>query len=127
MTTRLLAAHPVLMAHDVATSLQFWRRLGFEVAFADAEVAPKYACVTRDNVELHLQWADAGQWVDGVDRPAYRFLVDDVDALFRAFDASGAIAPSGSPWAAPGDTPWGTREFHMRDPGGNVLQFYRDR
>ena len=31
----------------------------------------------------------------------------------------------GSPWALPGDTPWGTREFHVRDPGGNGLHFYQ--
>lgn len=127
MPARLQAVHPVLMARDVAASLGFWRRLGFAVAFADDAVAPKYACVTRDGVELHLQWADAGQWVAGLDRPAYRFFVDDVDALYREFDASGVLVPSDSPWAAPGDTPWGTREFHMRDPGGSVLQFYRDR
>ena len=26
-------------------------------------------------------------------------------------------------WAVPANTPWGTREFHVRDPGGNVLLF----
>jgi uncharacterized glyoxalase superfamily protein PhnB len=24
------------------------------------------------------------------------------------------------------DTSWGTREFHVRDPDGNGLQFYAD-
>jgi hypothetical protein len=27
--------------------------------------------------------------------------------------------------STPGDTPWGTREFHVLDPDGNGLQFYR--
>lgn len=32
-----------------------------------------------------------------------------------------------SPWAAPADTPWSTREFHLRDPAGISLQIYRPR
>ena len=58
----------------------------------------------------------------------YRLLVSDVDGLYRAFRSAGAIpdhALAFSPWSSPGDTPWGTREFHLRDPDGNGLQFYR--
>lgn len=124
----ILAIHPVLAARDVAASIRFYRLLGFEPSFQDDAREPKYAALERDGVELHLQWADPGQWVEGADRPALRFLVDDVDALHAQFVASGAAnaaSSDGSPWAAPADTPWGTREFHLRDPGGNSLQFYR--
>ena len=124
------AIQPVLAARDVAVSIRFYRLLGFDPSFQDDAQAPKYAVVHRDGLELHLQWADAGQWVDGLDRPACRFLVDDVDALHAQFVASGAVnatSSDGSPWAAPADTPWGTREFHLRDPGGNSLQFHRPR
>jgi hypothetical protein len=71
---------------------------------------------------------DASQWAYPGDRPTYRFLVEDVDALYRELQDRGALpdpAVGGSPWARPGDTPWGTREFHVRDPSGNLLQFYR--
>ena len=127
MHAELRAVHPVLMARDVAASARFFSRLGFAVVFQDAADGPRYAGLRRDAVELHLQWADAGQWDHPGDRPAYRFLVDDVDVLFRELAADGALAEyaSGSPWAQPGDTPWGTREFHLRDPGGNSLQFYQ--
>lgn len=115
------------MCRDVAESLRFYERLGFAVTFQDDPAGPRYAAVRRDAVELHLQWADAGQWADPVDRPVYRFLAPDVDALYAEFVAGGVIGPdaSGGPWATPANTPWGTREFHHRDPGGNVLQFYR--
>jgi hypothetical protein len=126
MNATIQAAHPVLACHSVETSAQFYERLRFALVFQDDAAAPTYAVVRRDGVELHLQWADAGQWVDGLDRPAYRFLVDDADALYAEFAAVVDAASFGNgPWRAPGDTPWGTREFHMRDPGGNVLQFYR--
>lgn len=123
----LTAAHPVLACRDVAESVRFYRALGFDVAFQDDPAAPAYAAIRRDRVELHLQWADAGQFIEGLDRPAYRFVVDDVDALHAELAA--VVDPSvfgTGPWKTPGDTPWGTREFHLRDPAGNVLQFYRD-
>ncbi|QJW93751.1 VOC family protein [Frigoriglobus tundricola] len=126
MPADITAVHPVLMARDVTASIDFYVRLGFATAFRDDPTVPRYAAIRRGRVELHLQWADPGQWAHPGDRPAYRFLAPDVDALHAEFVAAGALAAgaSGSPWAVPKETPWGTREFHVRDPGGNVLQFY---
>lgn len=126
MPAEITAVHPVLMARDVASALEFYARLGFDEEFRDDPAAPRYAAIQRGPVELHLQWADPSQWAHRGDRPAYRFTTPDVDALHAEFVASGAITPgsSGGPYAVPADTPWGTREFHLRDPGGNVLQFY---
>ncbi len=130
ITATITAIHPVLAARDVAESIRFYRLLGFELSFQDDAIEPRYAAVGRDGVELHLQWADPGHWVEGPDRPVCRFLVDAVDALHAWFVVAGAVnaaTSAGSPWASPADTPWGTREFHLRDPGGNSLQFYRPR
>jgi catechol 2,3-dioxygenase-like lactoylglutathione lyase family enzyme len=116
------------MSRDVETSVRFFEKLGFTCQFQDQPADPKYACLTRDGVELHLQWQDESQWAYPIDRPTYRFLARDPDALHAEFQESGALAektPSSSPWLVPGDTPWGTREFHVRDPDGNGLQFYR--
>ncbi|AND68558.1 hypothetical protein ATSB10_11040 [Dyella thiooxydans] len=127
MKANLHAVHPVLACREVGESVRFYRDLGFVLLFQDAPEAPKYAAVGRDGVEIHLQWADAGQWAYPTDRPVCRFQVDDVDALYEEFVASGSIGeqhhPEG-PWARPSQTPWGTREFHLHDPGRNVLQFY---
>lgn len=128
MASKLKSVHPVLGACDVAVSVEFYRSLGFTLSFQDDPDHPKYAGVTRDGVEIHLQWADSEQWAYPIDHPAYRFVVTDVDKLYQEFVESGSInsnTSQGSPWAAPGDTPWGTREFHLRDPGQNSLQFYR--
>jgi len=123
----LEAVHPVLMSSDPSRSLLFFTRLGFTVTFQDRPVSPKYVAIARDGVTLHLQWQNGSQWECAHDRPTYRFLVQDVDGLFETFQSAGAIARSSSPWAAPGDTPWNTREFHVLDPDGNGLQFYRPR
>lgn len=130
MTARLDAVHPVLMTRDVAASVRFYERLGFVLWFQDAPSAPTYASVRRDDIELHLQWQDGSHWAHQHDRPTYRFLVHDVDGLYAELHGKGALdepAISRSPWVTPGDTPWGTREFHVRDPDGNGLQFYRPR
>lgn len=128
MKAQLQAVHPVLAASDLAASIAFYRDLGFTLTFQDAPHEPRYAVVTRDQVELHIQWADPEQWAYPIDRPVLRLLVSDVDALHEELVAGGRIhaeTSSGSPWAAPGNTPWGTREFHLRDPSRNGLQFYR--
>lgn len=130
MTAIIQAVHPVLAAREVAVSVQFYRLMGFALDFQDAASDPKYAVMSRDGAEIHLQWADPGQFAYPTDRQACRFIVNDVDALHREFTASGAVCADtsrGSPWAAPGDTPWGTREFHLRDPAENCLQFYQAR
>ena len=120
MKARLQAVHPVLMVRDVATSIRFYTRLGFQFAFADSDVDPKYAGVRRDDVELHFQWHAAEDFSSG-DRPTYRFVVPEVDELSAEL-SSGDFELDRTSVA---DTPWGTREFHLRDPDRNGLQFYR--
>jgi catechol 2,3-dioxygenase-like lactoylglutathione lyase family enzyme len=120
MSATLQKAQPVLMVRDVTASIRFFERLGFTLAFEDVPGDPKYAGVRRDAVELHLQWHDAEEWNHPVDRPTYRFVVDDVDALSKEFDALHGLDRT-----PVGDTAWGTREFHVRDPDGNGLQFHR--
>lgn len=45
----------------------------------------------------------------------------------RSGEPAGLLPGAAGPYARPASTPWGTREFHLRDPGGNVLQFYAPR
>lgn len=120
---KLKAVHPVLMVRSVTDSIRFYAQLGFEVVFRDLPNNPMYAGIRRDEVELHLQWHDAKEWDYPNDRPTYRFVVLEVDELLQEFRAS---CP-GLDCTEVRDTPWGTREFHLRDPDVNGLQFYRDR
>lgn len=128
MTAKLEAVHPVLLALDVAAAVAFYQKIGFALAFQDNADDPRYAGVKRDVVVIHLQWHHATELIVGADRPNYRFQVDDVDALYDEFLSSGALMNQGGsgPWRKPAQTPWGTREFHLRDPSGNGLQFYRN-
>lgn len=118
----LEAVHPVLMVHDVRASLSFFVRLGFSLAFGASKENPHYAGIRRDSVELHLQWHDEEQWRYDIDRPTYRFVVSDVDALHTEFQRNDSALQMTQVM----NTAWATREFHLRDPDGNGLQFYRD-
>jgi catechol 2,3-dioxygenase-like lactoylglutathione lyase family enzyme len=109
------------MVRDVAASLKFYEQLHFRTVFRDVDDKPMYSVVRRDAVELHLQWHDAREWNYPNDRPTYRFYVDKVDEL--ADELSKLDGLDATPVA---DTGWGTREFHLRDPDGNGLQFYKD-
>lgn len=128
MKATLDAVHPVLGSTDLRRSIRFFESLGFTVTFQDVPAEPRYAAVVRDAVELHLQWARPEDLPTG-DRPVYRIAASGVDALHAEFAAAGALTPENnglSPFASPKDTPWGTREFHLRDPDGNGLQFYAE-
>jgi predicted enzyme related to lactoylglutathione lyase len=109
------------MVRDVPRAIRFYQSIGFALKGQDDPQDPKYAVILRDGVELHLQWHDAKEWTYPNDRPTYRFLVRDVDGLFSQFAAT-IVNPDIKP---PFDSPWGTREFHLRDPDLNGLQFYR--
>lgn len=115
------SVQPVLGVRDVEASIAFFTRLGFRAVFRDDPARPRYAAVQRDAVELHLQWHDASAWESPGDRPTIRFVVDDPDSLLAEFRAAGVVTDI----TPVRDTPWGTREFHLRDPDRNGLQFYR--
>ena len=91
MKAKLQGVHPVLASKDVTVSVQFYLRLGFLLAFQDRPTEPKYAVMQRDGVELHFQWAGPEQWIHSIDRPAYRFIVSDVDAIYAEFVDKGVI------------------------------------
>jgi len=118
---KLESVQPVLMSRDVVRSVEFYAKLGFTLAGQDDADNPKYARIRRDDIELHLQWHDAKEWEYPNDRPSYRFVVSDVDSIYERFNENKALIDA----TEIKETPWGTREFHLRDLDMNVLQFYR--
>jgi hypothetical protein len=126
MKNSIVAVIPVLMSSNVETALLFYAKLGFVVDFKDDPSQAKYAGISRDGVKLHLQWQDPSHWAHALDRPVYRFAVTDLDKTYAEFFDNGVLAANPKntgPYAKPGNTPWGTREFHLYDLDGNGLQF----
>jgi catechol 2,3-dioxygenase-like lactoylglutathione lyase family enzyme len=107
----LTAAVPILPARDLDEAAAFYSRLGFEVIGRHAG----YVLLRRDAAELHL-WACADRHV--AENTACYLRVDDLRTLHGAFAARGLERMS-----APHAKPWGTEEFEVWDPSGNLLRF----
>jgi catechol 2,3-dioxygenase-like lactoylglutathione lyase family enzyme len=101
-----------LAVRDMVRSIEFYRKLGFELAYGGEHAAFS-----------SLRAGDA--FVNLVASPAYEqrrwgriiFRVDHVDAYYRKLEAQAlAVEP-------PRDAPWGERFFHVLDPDGHELSF----
>ena len=119
----LKAIHPVLPVKHVNNAISFYcDRLGFKIAFRDPTDPNGYAGVMRDSIEIHLQWHDEKEWVDGLDRPMLRVYVDNIEELFKEYSTKDVFHERTNLK----EMPWGTKEFAFYDLYGNGLTFYRD-
>ena len=108
---------PQLRMRHADTTLPFYvQGLGFVVDWEHRFESgfPLFAQLTRDGQTIFLTEHGGDCEVGG----AVYFIVEDVDALHRAFSA--ANVPIEQP---PHDTEWGSREMRLRDPDGNRLRF----
>ena len=116
---RLTSLAPQLLVDDLARAIEYYRRLGF--AFG-APWDGFYAIGTRDGFELHLKEAlrsDAERRrrreEEHLDAAAG---VDGIEAFHAACVASGVTVRR-----ALSPTAWGTKDFYVEDPDGNVIAF----
>lgn len=115
--------HPVLPVKDVTKAVGFYiEKLGFKLAFTDTTSDKGYAGITRDEIEIHLQWHDEKEWVKGIDRPMLRIYVENISKLYEEFKTKNVFHQHTSLK----ETVWGTKEFAFYDLYGNGLTFYRD-
>ncbi len=108
---------PVLRVTSASASFPFYvDGLGFSVdwEYRHEPGFPVFAQLTRDGQSIFLTEHANDCQVGG----AVYFMVADVDACHRAFQASGLVRTR-----APQDTAWKTRELLVTDPDGNRLTF----
>jgi catechol 2,3-dioxygenase-like lactoylglutathione lyase family enzyme len=107
-------AVPILVSPDLAATLAFYQRLGFESRGAPHDEWD-YLIIGRDDLELHFVGPSAGQRAPG----SCFLYVDDADAVYQEWQANaGAPARLG----APIHTNFGMRAFTLFDPDGNELR-----
>ena len=106
-----VGATPILPVAELGPAVAFYRTLGFEVVLYDAG----YAWVSHDGHEiLHLRLVPD---LDvGANSASCYLHVSDADALHVEWSAAGVDA---GPLE---DTPWGMREFAIRDPSRNIVR-----
>lgn len=123
MKPDLPGAVPEIPVSDVEAAAAYYRdRLGFGVDWLAADIA--LAGVSSGQCRLFLAGPPFREGRDG-GGTALTWLnlasVGEVDALHRAWDASGAILSSG-----PESKPWGLYEFTAADADGNQFRVFHD-
>lgn len=80
--------------------------------------------LVRDEVEVHLWVADGsapGAESHLAGSASCRIEVTEAESLYEHCDAIGVVHPN----APIRDTPWGTREFGVLDPDGNLITLFQ--
>lgn len=103
-------AMPVLASLDIAASLDFFHKLGFETHdFGDGN----YGIAIREHIEIHF-WLCADRHI--AENTSCYIRVNNIHALrsdlARRIDVGEVV-----------ETPWGMDELHVWDPSGNLVKF----
>lgn len=111
-TPRFRGLIPILNVRDVPAAIAYYRdKLGFRLDWAWGD-PPGFASIDRGSARIFLcQGAQGG--------PGMWLCIDveDVDALHREYQASGAIIRQ-----PPTNFPWGMREMNVEDIDGHRLR-----
>jgi len=111
---RFIAATPVLASLDIERSVAFFcSGLGFSRLHAEQGV---YGVVARGSVSIHF-WACSDRRI--AENTSCRVQVEGIDALHEACVALGIVHPD----APLEEKPWGSKEFGILDPDGNLVTF----
>ena len=116
---RLTSFAPQFLVDDLARSIAYYRRLGF--TFGEPWEG-FYAIGELDGLELHLKEAPKHS-AERKHRREQAHLdaaagVDGIEAFYERCTTNGAMIIR--PLAA---TAWGTKDFYIEDPDGNVICF----
>ncbi len=122
-TAKFTASAPVLLVADVVKSAAYYRD---QLGFTEIELfhePPDFCIAARDSFSVMLAQAAhpaaiLPNWkIHGSTSNIY-FWVDDVDALYAEYQASGATIDF-----TIYNTPWGTREFGVQDSDSYDITF----
>jgi hypothetical protein len=116
-TGQVDVAIPVLPSRNLANTLDFYRRLGFD-GFVHSHGG--YAILMRGTMELHF--AQQAELVPEKSSACCYLRVSKVESLFAEFSQAN-LPRSGTPRQdALENKPWGMREFAIVDPDGNLVR-----
>src|SRR5205085_758446 len=116
---RLTSFAPQFLVEDLARSIAYYERLGF--VFGEPW-GGFYAIGLMDGLELHLKEAPRHETEREYKREHEHLDaaagVDGIEAFYAQCVANGARIIK--PLAA---TEWGTKDFYIADPDGNIISF----
>jgi len=105
---------PVLTSLDIERTVAFYcSRLGFARVYAEPGV---WGIVSRDRVQIHF-WPCPDRRL--AENTSCRVYVTGIAQLFGELEPLGVVHPN----APLQYKPWGSREFGILDPAGNLITF----
>ena len=112
--TQFISTVPVLASLDIRRSVEFFcTHFGFSSLF---EQQASYGVVCRDSVSIHF-WACAERHI--AENTSCRIRISGIEPLYAKCMEAGLVHPN-----APLELkPWGSREFGILDPDGNLITF----
>lgn len=112
---KFLSTTPVLASLDIERTVAFFEsKLGFKRLHAEQGV---YGVVHQGQVSVHF-WACTDKAI--AEATSCRIQVFGIQELYYHCNAEGLVHPS-----APLERkPWGTMEFGVLDPDGNLITFH---
>ena len=124
------AVNPILNVSSFAQSVDWFRKLGWEVAWQWGD-PPRFGAVCAGEVEIFLCEGGQGGRGRGSNRQTFgswdneiadkgcwmSIWVDDVDAIYEHCLEQGLDVT----WP-PTNHPWHVREMHLRHPDGHVFR-----
>ena len=119
MKPKVTSLAPQFLVDDLARSIAYYRKLGFEFG---EPWSGFYAIARLDGLELHLKEAPKNQ-AERKHRRDNEHLdaaagVDGIEAFYEQCISNGAAILK--PLAA---TDWGTLDFYVQDPDGYIICF----
>ena len=115
--TRITSFAPQFLVEDLDRSIAYYEKLGFEFG---EPWGGFYAIGRRDGLELHVKVPPKGEHPRANDRERLDAAAG-VDGIEKFYDECVA---SGSKILKPlTPTDWGTKDFYIEDPDGNVISF----
>jgi catechol 2,3-dioxygenase-like lactoylglutathione lyase family enzyme len=133
--SKLLGAIPALPVKRVDESIGFYNeRLGFETVHREGG----FAVLRRDEAVIHLweagdeAWRERSDWSRPVCSGAESFIAGTASCRVEAQGVADLYPPARNagivhPRAELGDTDFGTTEFAVLDPDGNLVTFFERR
>ncbi|QGZ64300.1 VOC family protein [Paraburkholderia acidisoli] len=111
-----------IITNDIAPLVRFYEDIGLQANWFTGEFAElkSPACTLAVGTKTTMDRFFGGAATPGSNRAVIlEFIVDDVDALFQTLKARGKDIVQ-----APTTQPWGNRSLLVRDPDGNLVNFF---
>lgn len=111
-----------IITNDIAPLVRFYEDVGLQATWLAEEFAELKtpSCTLAVGSKRTMDLFFGGAATPGSNRSVIlEFLADDVDALFQTLEARGTDIVQ-----EPTTQPWGNRSLLVRDPDGNLVNFF---